>query len=114
MDHNHPMKQRITRIIRLDGARMTDRSATHRYLREALDFPDYYGNNLDALYDLLTEPNAPLRIILSDTAALLEHQPDYGQALLQVLEDCDTANPDLRVEFREGPQSDRSYRVSLK
>ena len=27
----------------------------HDYLSEALNFPDYYGKNLDALYDCLTE-----------------------------------------------------------
>ncbi len=27
----------------------------HKYLREALNFPEYYGENLDALHDCLTE-----------------------------------------------------------
>lgn len=27
----------------------------HNYLKEVLNFPDYYGKNLDALYDCLTE-----------------------------------------------------------
>lgn len=27
----------------------------HHYLAKELNFPDYYGNNLDALYDCLTE-----------------------------------------------------------
>lgn len=27
----------------------------HEYLKEALNFPDYYGNNFDALYDCLSE-----------------------------------------------------------
>lgn len=27
----------------------------HRYLSKELGFPDYYGSNLDALYDCLTD-----------------------------------------------------------
>lgn len=27
----------------------------HEYLADHLDFPDYYGKNLDALYEVLTE-----------------------------------------------------------
>ena len=39
--------------IYLEGERL--KSDYHRYLKEKFDFPDYYGENLDALYDCLTE-----------------------------------------------------------
>jgi RNAse (barnase) inhibitor barstar len=35
----------------------------HDYLAEALDFPDYYGKNLDALYDCLCEIKADIEIV---------------------------------------------------
>ena len=34
---------------------MTERNAAHEYLAARLSFPAWYGRNLDALYDLLTE-----------------------------------------------------------
>lgn len=41
--------------ITLDGALLSDAAQTHDYLKERLQFPDYYGKNLDALYDALTD-----------------------------------------------------------
>lgn len=41
------------KIIKLDGLRIKKES--HDYIMEVLNFPDYYGKNLDALYDCLTD-----------------------------------------------------------
>ena len=41
--------------IILDGNILGDKERVHGYLKETLNFPEYYGNNLDALYDCLTE-----------------------------------------------------------
>ena len=40
-------------IIELDGKLI--KKDGHNYLKEMLNFPDYYGKNLDALYDCLTD-----------------------------------------------------------
>ena len=42
----------------------------HEYIKEKLDFPDYYGENLDALYDCLCE--LPEKIIIIKDSAILE------------------------------------------
>ena len=39
----------------LDALRLQHKEEAHKYLREVLNFPDYYGENLDALHDCLTE-----------------------------------------------------------
>lgn len=36
----------------------------HRLFAKALQFPDWYGNNLDALYDLLTDLEEPTHVVL--------------------------------------------------
>ncbi|MDO5849957.1 MAG: barstar family protein [Methanobacteriaceae archaeon] len=37
----------------------------HDYLKNKLNLPDYYGNNLDALYDILTEMVCEITILNS-------------------------------------------------
>lgn len=41
------------RTIEIDGKLI--KKEGHDYLKEVLNFPDYYGKNLDALYDCLTD-----------------------------------------------------------
>ena len=42
------------RLLQLDMNKMGNEEEVHNYLTEQLGFPDYYGKNLDALYDMLT------------------------------------------------------------
>lgn len=79
----------------LDCRRFTDRDAAHTCLREQFGFPDYYGRNLDALYDCLMELSN-CRILLQEPAALTALE-DYGSALLETLNDAVRDNPGLEL-----------------
>ena len=41
--------------ITLDGNILANAAQVHEYLKDCLEFPEYYGNNLDALHDCLTD-----------------------------------------------------------
>jgi RNAse (barnase) inhibitor barstar len=47
--------------MQLDGKLIKENG--HDYLAEALNFPDYYGKNLDALYDCLTEISCEIELV---------------------------------------------------
>ena len=85
--------------IVIDGERMLDRRAAHDHLAAQLSLPDYYGRNLDALYDLLTEREGPTRLVVRHRETILSWLGGYGEALCQTLEDADRANPGLEVLF---------------
>lgn len=40
--------------VELDGLKIKFKDSFHKELKEKLDFPEYYGENLDALWDCLT------------------------------------------------------------
>lgn len=68
----------------------------HQALAEQLDFPDWYGGNLDALHDLLTA-------ITEDTGLTLLHLETLGRAALgfrRVLHDAEKENPHFNVTIQ--------------
>ncbi len=46
----------MNRQIYLDFRFYANAKEVHAYLKRVMNFPDYYGMNLDALFDVLTEP----------------------------------------------------------
>ena len=88
-------------IIVLEGEKMLSRREAHEHLAQQLALPDYYGRNLDALYDVLTEREGPTRIIIRHGHTLLSWLGDYGKALIQTMLDADRVNPGLEVLFDE-------------
>ena len=49
--------------IIIDCSTILTKEDLHRMFREALSFPDWYGNNLDAIYDCLTDCTRKVRIL---------------------------------------------------
>ena len=54
----------------LDGGQISSREALHTALAEALPLPEWYGRNLDALMDCLTDLGEELTLRLTGRKAL--------------------------------------------
>ena len=52
----------------IDCSAIHTKEDLHRTFREALSFPRWYGCNLDALYDCLTESSGKVRLLDWETA----------------------------------------------
>ena len=87
------------RTITINGREMTSRANAHTHLAERLAFPNYYGRNLDALHDCLTEINEPTYIIFEHRNDALLSLGSYGAALLQVINISAEENSFLSISF---------------
>lgn len=81
----------------LDCAYLTERDSAHGYLAEVFGFPPYYGRNLDALYDCLTELG-PCQIVLTG-ADTLRQWGGYGARILDTLEAAAAEDPRIQLIF---------------
>ena len=83
--------------ITLDGALLAERTSAMDHLTEALSLPDWWGRNLDALYDCLTDCREPRRLVLQNQAAMSGSL--FGRRLLRVLTDAAQNDPNLELVF---------------
>ena len=84
-------------VVILDGTTAPSKEALHQHLARELNFPDWYGENLDALFDCLTARNEEVTITLDETA-LAEALGPYAQRVGKVLVRAAERNPKIHLQ----------------
>lgn len=92
----------------VDLSLVTDKESLHNTMKDALNLPDYYGKNLDALYDLLTEYSTPTTIEFKHWE-VLDELGDYKDALMDMLVDVTEENENIEIEISEEETYDDYY-----
>lgn len=92
------------KTIQLDGAQLTQRAEAMDCLARAFDLPGWWGRNLDALHDCLTEIGEPTRVELLNRGAL--ESTRFGRGLLRVLTDAAQENPRLELAEAGTPEGE--------
>ncbi|WP_195267826.1 barstar family protein [Eubacterium sp. 1001713B170207_170306_E7] len=87
------------RTITLDGRRMDTIQNAHAYIEKKLEIHDYYGKNLDALWDILTGIGTGTRLEVIHFEAAETHLGYYAKKLRQVFIDAAVENTFLQVQF---------------
>jgi ribonuclease inhibitor len=85
------------REIMIDCAEISTSRSLHNAFAEALSFPEWYGKNLDALHDVLSEESEPIHILLSGMPNS-EEMMAYFPKLECVLSDCAQENDRICFE----------------
>ncbi|MBB4913261.1 barstar family protein [Streptosporangium saharense] len=85
---------------RVDGSGITTSAEAMSAIADALSFPDYFGHNLDALYDSLTDlewlPAGEHLLVWTRSSVLREADPAAFEGIRSVLVDAvadDTPSP---------------------
>lgn len=99
--------------IILDGRAMTDRAAAHREIKEKMGFPDYYGGNLDALWDMLTTyEEADVRMY--HPGKMLNNLQAYGCRILLTFYQAAKEHPQLQFSVISGHHHTRETMEDMK
>ncbi len=80
------------RTIYLRAGFLCEEELAHEYLQEMLELPDYYGKNLDALYDCLTS-------FCDVEFAIFEQDSPYWRRVKKVFLRAATVNERIVVTF---------------
>ena len=100
-------------LYTLDFSNVSHFLEIHAILRKELDFPDYYGCNLDALWDCLTDMvGRPIHIEIIGLEAVEQKFGDYASKLIELFTELkhydDEYSHEIQIEIVTG-----ETRVSL-
>lgn len=84
------------KIVILDAKKMLENERMHEYFAKKFDLPEYYGKNLDALFDCLCEINELTLIKLKNENAL---DSATKESLIQLFRDVCSENALVKFEL---------------
>ena len=90
----------------VDLSGVCDRKSLHDRLQETLTLPSWYGRNLDALYDALTDSSAPIYVCFSAWEELEKADPAYFRMFRTVLDAIETELPGSSFVFARAAETD--------
>jgi len=87
--------------LSLDTSAATDSEGFYEELSSGWGLPPWFGNNLDALFDMLGDITVlPTVLIWDDAGHLGAAEPDLVLAVMEVLRDCVGQAPSFSVILR--------------
>ena len=74
-------------VVLLNLSGVSSKAEFYERIQEAMEVPDYFGNNLDALYDILTEISSETIIRVTGMDRVTSEMEDYMKKFRELCED---------------------------
>jgi len=88
--------------ITIDLTNIRDKESFHDKIQEAIDCPSYYGRNLDALYDVLTDCGT-MELNFEGYTDFAQDMPGYSASFKDMCLEAIAENHDLAILFDGEP-----------
>lgn len=85
--------------INLDGKQMTSILATHLYIADMMQLPQYYGDSLDMLSYVLCAIEEKTQISINHLDDIRYYLADYTDALMAVFNDAANVNSNIVIKL---------------
>ena len=89
------------KTVTIDCAGIRDKASFHDTMESALAFPSWYGKNLDALHDCLTEVFTNTRICFVNWHSLEETLGLYTVAIRRAMNHAAEENPCIEIVYED-------------
>ncbi|MFW9081958.1 barstar family protein [Pseudomonas sp. P2757] len=94
-DLETPMMMRKP-LVQIDVSKVKNSEQLHTLLKDALEFPEWYGGNWDAFWDAITGlVEMPVQLKISGWETLSERLPRDAQLMQRCFADMETEYPAL-------------------
>lgn len=94
------MEEIMDRIV-LEGKSLKTKEILHQTLKDKLELPEYYGKNLDALWDCLTSwVDVPLTVVWNEYNESEKLLGSYASDVVQVFKDAESAIDGFKLEIK--------------
>ena len=91
----------MNKII-LDGKDFKTKEELHKVLKEELELPEYYGENLDALWDCLTGwIDLPMEVVWINFKRSKKYLGDYAKSLLEIFDEAQKVLKGFKIIIKD-------------
>ncbi|MDD2681906.1 MAG: barstar family protein [Bacilli bacterium] len=86
--------------ILLDGKKIINKKTLYLTLKDQINCDEFYGNNLDALWEVLSSVEEEIKIIINNQQDLINNLGEYADLLLELFHDLKDVNELVFIEVK--------------